>query len=443
MFKKNLTNWNQYPLIDSEVILPSSEAECIGALKQYPELISRGMGRSYGDASLGNVVLDCTAMNRIIELDIQKKIMIVEAGVSIDEILKQIVPSGLFLPVVPGTCFVSIGGAIAADIHGKNHHIDGTFTRHVEWIEIIDESLQVVRCSLNENTNLFKQTCGGMGISGVILRACLKLTKIETSFIKFSNIPFFSLDELLQSFEIYKSSKYIVAWLDVFSYSEKSLNSILMLGEQAEMNDLSEHNCKRPLSVHRSPKVSIPKLFPSFLLNRFTINLFNQYHFFVNKKPFRNQILHYSKFFFPLDRIKNWNRLYGKSGFIQYQCLVPANSSGKKALFEILECCRINGIVSFLSVLKAFGEGNPDANMSFPAPGYTLSMDFKMNFKLFEILDDLDKIVENCGGKLYLAKDARMGRKFFERTYPNPVKSNRFVSLLTKRLGLYKPQKND
>lgn len=436
MFKSNLTNWNHYPVIDAEVVAASSEAECMSAIKLHPQLISRGLGRSYGDASLGKVVLDCSGMNRILEFDITNKTIVVEAGVSIDEILKQIVPSGLFLPVVPGTRFITIGGAIAADIHGKNHHIDGTFTRHVEWIEIIDESLQLMRCSPSHNTDLFVKTCGGMGISGVIIRASLKLISIDTSYIRCTNIPFYNLRDLLNSFEQFKLSKYSVAWLDTSSGKGKLLNSVLMLGEHECSDNLLNKTEDYKLQVHTSPMITIPKWFPSFLLNNLSINIFNRIYFLMKKRSSGSYRLHYEDYFFPLDKINWWNRLYGKRGFIQYQCLVPANKEGEQALNEILLACSSNGMSSFLSVLKGFGEANPLAHMSFPAPGYTLSMDLKMNKGLIKFLDELDIIVENCGGKLYLAKDARMNRSFFQRSYPKRVVSNRFVSLLSQRLGL-------
>lgn len=433
---RKLSNWNRIPAITAEVIEPGDEGSVIREIKVGQPLIARGMGKSYGDASLGNKVLDMRNCAGILGFSGQDQILKALAGTSIDEILSFLVPRGHFLPVVPGTRFISLGGAIAADIHGKNHHLHGSFGTHVLELELIDEEGQKRLCSRTQNPGLFSATCGGMGLTGVIVSATIKTITIQTSSILCRNLAFGKLDDLLKAFDDHARSTYNVAWLDTSSETSGNFRALLMLGEHAHKGQQPARRKNKYLKVHRRPFWVIPPGFPGFILNRFTINIFNHFFYWAGASKKKEFIRHYSAFFFPLDAIGKWNRLYGKEGFIQYQCVVPDTCAGSAALHQILSLCREYRKVSFLSVLKKFGPENPDADMSFPFKGYTLAMDLKMNKQLAGFLEKLDDVTRKAGGRIYLAKDARMSREFFEETYPKRTVSGFFSSLLSARLGL-------
>lgn len=434
-------NWSRYPVVDAEVHTFRTPEELKELMLKIPRFIPRGAGLSYGDASLGKHVLSTRHFNKILEFDVDNGTIRCESGVTLDELLEVIVPKGWFLPVTPGTKFITVGGAIASDVHGKNHHKEGSFGRYVAEMNLMDASGEVITCGHEINRELFMDTCGGMGLTGVVLDVNLELKKIETSYIKQKNILAANLRELIELLKKHNEATYSVAWIDCVSTGKNMGKGVLMLGEHATLNDLPEKKKQNPLEVHGRPKVSIPFALPSFVLSRFSIGVFNRlYHLkhVLGKKDF---VSHYNTFFYPLDFIRGWNRMYGKRGFLQYQFVIPFER-GEETLEEIMRRISRSKLASFLSVLKLLGTGAH--SVAFPMPGFTLALDLPVSRKLFHLLDDLDEIVTSSGGRLYLAKDARMKSKTFTKGYPGFEKFQRtlassgankkFESLLSKRL---------
>ncbi len=435
-----VSNWNHWPVVDAIYEKPTDTAELPTILTKHRELIARGMGRSYGDASLSTTIVDCTGLNRILSIDQENQLLCAEAGCTLDSILSAIVPLGFFLPVVPGTRFITIGGAIAADIHGKNHHKHGSFSQHLVWLELIDENGQMIRCSADTEPALFERSCGGMGITGIILRACIRIVSIDNAFIKYRNYRYDDLTSLIKAFDKHQETSYTVAWIDTLSPTTRA---VLICGEHCPAVDLPKKYKSKVRSTGHRQRLNVPCYFPRFVLSHLSIRLFNQWYYLRHNTSKKDAFQHYEHFFFPLDSIGHWNRLYGRKGFLQYQFVVPLGDESQQAITEVLALCRKERQASFLSVLKVFGDANPRAIMGFPQKGITLAMDLKMNKRLLPLLNQLDNIVEAAGGKLYLAKDARMNIDFFNRTYRNKVESSYFVSGLSKRLGLNKERYNE
>lgn len=361
------------------------------------------------------------------KIGLEDDLLIADASASIAEVLEIIVPQGFFLPVVPGTKFVTLGGAIAADIHGKNHHIAGSFGNHVQWFEIETAEGKLTTCSRDDNPDLFRNSIGGMGLTGIIRRVAVKLKPISGNQILQERLSFESLEEVLEAFDTHANHTYSVAWIDCMS--KKSFGrSVLFLGEHAEGGDL-----KTP--IKRS--LNIPFFFPAFSLNEWSIAWFNRLYFWRNRKQ-KQGLIDYDSFFFPLDSIHNWNRIYGRNGFTQYQFVVPFEK-GSQAILEVIEHIQSKRIYPFLTVLKAFGKGNSSSALSFPMPGYTLALDFKICKSLFPFLDGLDAIILRYGGRVYLAKDCRLSKENFKKMYPMEMEKfgeSAFSSLLSQRIGL-------
>ncbi|MCW8336198.1 FAD-binding oxidoreductase [Vibrio paucivorans] len=428
---KQLTSWGKYPVIDSEVYTPESQQ---ALMNEKAHGIGRGLGRSYGDSALSERVIESGGMNHFIAFDNVSGELTCEAGVSLADILTVFVPKGWFLPVTPGTKFVTVGGAIASDVHGKNHHVEGTFCNHVTSLTLVIGEQEFI-CSRDKNSDLFFATCGGMGLTGVITRASFILKPIKSAFIKQQVIKAKNLSVVLELFERHHKTTYSVAWIDCLSTGENLGRSLLMLGEHSESGKLS---------THREGVLNIPFDLPSQLLNKYTVQIFNAAYSNKQVSEVVNTTVHYDSFFFPLDRIHNWNRMYGKQGFTQYQFVIP-KSAGREGLKEVLEAIAESKQGSFLAVLKVFGQGNENL-LSFPMEGYTLALDFKITNVLFELLDRLDVIVRKYGGRLYLSKDVRMPEDVFKVTYPQwkefQKTRNRYGaddlyhSLQSKRIGL-------
>ncbi len=435
MRMKRIHNWNLWPRVKAGIDQPGSEEECRDLIRSSSFLIARGCGRSYGDASLGSFVADMRGMNRILALDAAQYRIEAEAGCTLSQLIRYLLPRGFFLPVVPGTADITLGGAIAADVHGKNHHVAGSFCCHVIYLDLMDEMGRVQRCSREENREGFNACCGGMGISGLIIRAGLRIRPVETDRIRTRSIRLPDTEALLAAFAEHRATTYSVAWIDTLGSGKYSGRGVLLLGEHATRAELEKQGKKVTLKPGKKAVLNIPFPLPSFILNHLSIRLFNAFYY-ARHKDSGAQYQHLNRFFFPLDGIRNWNRLYGTKGFLQYQCLLPSDPAGTEALHEILQQCRLHRQASFLAVLKVFGSANPDAQMSFPREGVTLAMDLRRRKGLPEFLNRLDQIVEGAGGRLYLAKDARMGRDFFQRSYPGKTQSAYFVSGLSQRLGL-------
>ncbi|MDH3346673.1 MAG: FAD-binding oxidoreductase [Desulfobulbaceae bacterium] len=403
-----LAGWGKYPVIDVDLKTPKS-IEAIGEIlsHQATTTIARGMGRSYGDSSLAQQVISSQYLDHFLSFDTENGLLRCRAGVSLNEILRLFVPKGWFLPVTPGTKYISIGGAIAADVHGKNHHCHGTFCDHIRSLQLILASGETIACSAEENKNLFHATCGGMGLTGIITEAVIKLKPITSSHIMETTYKASNLDEAFNLFEQHEQVTYSVAWIDCLARGEKLGRSLIMLGE---------HTSAGKLITGSNKAITIPIDLPGWLLNKYSIQTFNFLYYNRLRQNKREHTIHYEPFFYPLDTIHQWNNIYGKNGFTQYQFVLPT-SAGREGMKTILKKIADSGRGSFLAVLKAFGPENNNY-LSFPIKGYTLALDFKIDKGLFSFLDELDAIVLDHGGRLYLAKDVRMNEKTFKKSYP-------------------------
>ncbi|MBV8251104.1 MAG: FAD-binding oxidoreductase [Chitinophaga sp.] len=442
--QKRLANWGNYPAIASEESTFTQEEQLRSFVSDNHELIARGNGRCYGDASLGKHSISMLKYDKVLLFDTQKGILETQAGVTLDQLLDIIVPKGWFLPITPGTKFITIGGAVASDVHGKNHHVDGAFSNHIIDMDVITGTGETVTCSPTQHTELFWATCGGMGLTGVITRVKFDLKKIETAYIKQTQIKAKNLEDVIRLFEEYKHYTYSMAWIDCLKKGDAFGRSILIVGEHAQPAELNDKQRKAPLTLPAKRKLTIPFNLPSFILNTLTVKIFNWLYYNKNLKREINNVVPYEPFFYPLDAILHWNRGYGKAGFVQYQFVLPLEH--KDGLVAILKRISDKGWGSFLAVLKVFG--NQDSLISFPMEGYTLALDFPVRKGLFEFLDELDEIVLQYGGRLYLSKDARMKQEVFWKSYPNAEKfasivqqynpDKRFTSLQSERLLLTK-----
>ena len=423
--KKHIANWGNYPVIETDEKSFSFAGQLAETLSNTDDIIARGNGRCYGDASLSTNTISTLKYDKILSFDTNKGIFECQSGLTLDKILEVIVPKGWFLPVTPGTKFITVGGAVASDVHGKNHHVDGSFSNHILEMEILLADGTAMICSANENADLFWATCGGMGLTGIITRVKFDLKKIETSYIKQKQVKANNLEEVIDLFEKYKDYTYSVAWIDCLKKGESFGRSILILGEHATVADLDENKKQQPLKLPKKRQITFPFTLPSFVLNQFTVKAFNFLYYGKNFKKEINNIVSYEPFFYPLDAILHWNRGYGKNGFVQYQFVLPLES--KQGLVEILKRISDEGLGSFLAVLKVFGK--QDDLISFPKEGYTLALDFPVRDGLFKFLDELDEIVLKFGGRIYLSKDARMKSEIFWRSYPN---ANKFLTIVKK-----------
>lgn len=412
--KQKISNWNNYPVVDSNVKSFSFPSQLQQLHNEMPTYMVRGNGRCYGDSSLSDNIISTLNYDKVISFDTIKGVFECESGLTLDQVLEIIVPKGWFLPVTPGTKFITVGGAIASDVHGKNHHADGSFSNHILEMDILVADGTSKTCGPDQNEDLFSATCGGMGLTGIITNAKFSLKKIETSFIKQKQIRADNLEELLQLFQKYNLYTYSVAWIDCLKKGKNFGRSILILGEHALIDDLSGDQRKNPLVLPRKKQISFPFNLPSWILNTFTVKAFNFLYYNKNYKKEIDNVVSYEPFFYPLDAILHWNRGYGKKGFIQYQFVLPLES--KNGLIEILKRISDKGVGSFLSVLKVFGK--QDSLISFPMEGYTLALDIPIFNGLFDFLDELDKVVLQYSGRLYMSKDARMKPEILEAGYP-------------------------
>jgi decaprenylphospho-beta-D-ribofuranose 2-oxidase len=442
--RKEISNWGQYPRLQALEHHFREEKEIADIIAQASSLIARGSGRCYGDASLAETVVSTTRFNKFISFDREKGILDCQAGVSLEEVLKVIVPAGWFLPVTPGTKFITLGGAVASDVHGKNHHKEGSFCKWVLDFSLMNSKGEQLLCSREHNRELFEASCGGMGLTGIITRVRFQLKAIETAFIKQTQLKAANLKEVFQLFEQYRESTYTVAWIDCLQRGDSLGRSILMLGEHAQVGELPRKLQQAPLQLAEKLKFSVPFNFPSFTLNSYSIKAFNFAYYHKLRKQQQSSITNYDSFFYPLDFIHHWNRMYGPRGFVQYQFVLPLHNS-YEGLTTILQRISKKGMGSFLAVLKLFG-AQEQGSIAFPMEGYTLALDFAVSDGLFPFLDELDELVHELGGRIYLSKDARMKPSMFLRGYPGAedfirtIESfdpeHKFVSLQRKRLAI-------
>jgi decaprenylphospho-beta-D-ribofuranose 2-oxidase len=430
-----ISNWGLYPNVRVKQLEFDNLNFSTFFTDKKVRYIARGNGRCYGDASIAPAVIDMTSYKEIIDFDENEGVIKCQAGVLLDDILKMIVPRGFFLPVTPGTKFITVGGAFASDIHGKNHHVDGVFSDHVVEFEIIRPNGKQ-ECVF-PGTDLFNETAGGLGSTGIITCVTFRLKKIETAYIKQKAIRAKNLKEVFNLFDINKDFTYSVAWIDCLASGKDLGRSVLLLGEHAGINELAPNNI--PLSVHQKPRLSIPIFFPGWVLNSLFVRVFN--FLYYNKPSSKgDRIIHYDPYFYPLDKIHHWNRIYGRKGFVQWQCVLPIDKS-YDGMVQILNALSKYRMGSFLAVLKLFGDSHEHRYLHFPMRGYTLALDIKIEPKIWSILDELDEIVSGFGGKIYLTKDARMNNDNFLKQYPNyKTKSENLSSNLMERLKTEKKQ---
>jgi decaprenylphospho-beta-D-ribofuranose 2-oxidase len=427
--------WGRYPAIDAKVLFPQTHNDCANHLKSNEIVLPRGMGRSYGDSANSSTVIESRYLDHFIKFDETTGVLACEAGVSIREILQFIVPKGWFVPVTPGSSFVTIGGAIASDVHGKNHHLSGTFSEHLLSFDLMLGSGEIVSVTKDNYPDLFRATCGGMGLTGIILSATFQLKPIQSSQIIQSTIKTNCLEEVCEQFEANHASTYSVAWIDCLAKGKQLGRSLLMLGE---------HSQGGTLELVKKKSQNLPIDMPQSLLNHYSIKAFNTLYYHRTFSKIKIEIKSFEPYFYPLDTIVNWNRLYGKAGFVQYQFVLP-KAVGMVGLRQILEVIVESGKGSFLAVLKAFGRANENY-LSFPIEGYTLALDFKMSEKTVQLIKQLDSMVVEMGGRIYLTKDALMSETSFKKTYPNwerfeEVRAKfgaigKFASSQSMRLGL-------
>lgn len=357
-------------------------------------------------------MIEMAGLDRLISFDAETGVVVAEAGMSLDALLRFSVPRGWFLPVTPGTRLVTLGGAIANDIHGKNHHRAGTFGRHVRWLTLHRSDGQALEVSPGSHPELFAATVGGLGLTGLISVVALKLRPITSAMVDVELVKFSGVAEFMQIAEESEAGfEHTVAWLDCVTGGSQLGRGIFIRGNHADGHPPD-------LIAHSPPKLSVPIDFPGFCLNRLSVGAFNSLYFhrlLGNRKTLSQ---HYSPFFHPLDSVNGWSRIYGKRGFFQYQCVIPFEG-GTEAMNTMLQQIAASGQASFLAVLKTFGDVPSPGLLSFPRPGITLALDFaNRGPSTLELFARLDEIVRSVHGAWYPAKDARMSPEDFRASYP-------------------------
>lgn len=428
-----LQSWGNYPSFEGKMIKANDLSGIKKHLFNNNDVIAQGAQKSYGDSAFASHVLNMQKQDCLLEFDSDKGILRCQAGVVFADILAVTIKKGWVLPVLPGTKYLTIGGAIASDIHGKNHHRQGCFSQYVTSLTLMTSSGEVLKCSENVNQTLFHATCGGMGLTGIIIEATIQLLPIACSFIKQKIIKVNGLKSMFKVFEKHADSEYSVAWIDALSDGSELGKGLLILGEHDDQNTLTY-----------GPKKTwkLPFFLPRFCLNRWSIQLFNWLYYMKAKE--QSHVVKFDDFFFPLDAITDWNKCYGKNGFVQYQFVLPLADS-LQGMTEILQTIIDSKQTPFLTVLKRLGASNKHL-LSFPMDGYTLAVDFKVNDKVLDLLEQLDQIIIKYHGRVYLCKDARMSKKTFDATYDKAAifrkvrreyaMTNTFNSCQSRRLGL-------
>ena len=402
-----ISGWGNNKVISTSAFYPKNNKEIVDIFlkKKIPGIIVHALGRSYGDCSIYKNIISLKRYPKFTKLDEKNGLFECSANISLSEIIKDIVNKGWFLSVTPGSKFVTVGGAIASDVHGKNHHNDGSFSDYVESFKIITADGNVYECTKEKNQDLFKATCGGMGLTGIIIEAKIKLLPIGSKNLIVESYNAKNISETMKKFKELRGNKYLIAWLD--SVSKNNLGrSIIFAGNHSKDNDLN-------FSINKS--FLFPLIFKNLIINKYFLNLFNwlYYYYHKGKKKFKQNL---NSFFYPLDKIRNWNKLYGKNGFIQIQLLIGNNENTDKTIYKILNFFNERKQYSYLNTLKEFGVGNSNF-LSFPNSGFTLAMDMKMNESLFEIYREFEELIKDDDVKVYLTKDSLMSEKFFKKSY--------------------------
>ena len=431
-----ISGWGNNLVVKSNIIYPKNINEIIGIIKDYKSkgILVRGMGRSYGDVALNENIISLKNYKKILELDEKDGRLRCSSNVTISEINDLIISKGWFLNVTPGSKFVSVGGAIANDVHGKNHHKDGSFSDYLEEFDIIIENGEIVSCSNKTNPELFHATCGGLGLTGIITNVKIKLLRIKSKNIDVKIIKTYNFEQTIQKLNDLKDYKYLVAWTDTLSKKNNG-RSIIFCGEHSNDGDLN---------YKKQKKIKIPVIFGFFLLKLFCIKLFNSFYFLVHKNNQKTK-KDINNFFYPLDTIYNWNKLYGKDGFTQVQLLIKKNKKNKDLLAEIINYFSEKGFYSFLTTLKEYGEGNKNL-LSFGEKGLSITLDIALGDNFSDVYKEFEKKFSSEYIKIYLAKDSFMSKNFFKNTYSKLNNFNKFQkkinpnstfkSKLSRRLGL-------
>ncbi|MCM3596573.1 FAD-binding oxidoreductase [Metabacillus idriensis] len=446
MFRKEkIGGWGNYPIEECFVYRPENLSDLRELVEWQDDScrIPRGNGRSYGDTALngGHSLLLLTKFNRFLSFDSEKGILECEGGTMLEEIIEFFLPRGYFLPVTPGTKFVTLGGAIANDVHGKNHHRGGCLSEHILDFKLLTASGEILTCSRVQNKDLFWATAGGIGLTGIILSARIRLIQIESAMI---DVDYLIAKNLEEAFELFRQHDhkydYSVAWIDCLAAGETLGRSILMLGNHSPRTKINSHS----LETKSAFKWNVPASMPPSLLNPLTIKGFNQFYY-SSFKDGSHKTIDYNSYFYPLDSILNWNRLYGKKGFVQYQAVFPEETS-MAGLTEMLKKLSESQKASFLAVLKSFGTQN-EGLLSFPFKGHTLALDFPVkDGTIFPFLKELDELVLRYNGRIYLAKDSVLDPRTFEAMYPDLDKFKKikkeidpkgiFSSSMSRRLAI-------
>ncbi|MFG3284955.1 FAD-binding protein [Streptomyces sp. NPDC048111] len=443
----SVSGWGRTAPSTARLLRPRSYEEAAAAVRAGGArgTIARGLGRAYGDAAqnAGGTVLDMTGLDRIRTVDAERGVVVCDAGVSLHHLMEVLLPLGWFVPVTPGTRYVTVGGAIGADIHGKNHHVSGSFSRHVHELDLLtaDGTVHTVEAG----TDLFDATAGGMGLTGVILGATVQLLPVRTSLMSVDTERAVDLDDLMTRLEAGDHRyRYSVAWIDLLARGARTGRSVLTRGEHAPLDMLPPRARRTPLDFRPRRLPAAPSFLPEGLLGRTSVAAFNELWYRRAPRHRTGELQRISTFFHPLDGVPHWNRVYGRGGFVQYQFVV--GHGHEDTLRTIVQRISRHGCPSFLAVLKRFGEADPGW-LSFPLPGWTLALDIPANLPgLGALLDALDEQVADAGGRVYLAKDARMRPELVERMYPHlpRFRSLRaeldpegvFRSDMSRRLGL-------
>jgi FAD/FMN-containing dehydrogenase len=412
-----LYSWGNYPAIAQQAHPVHWAAELtptwLTVCQQAQHTLAFGNGRSYGDSCLAvsNQVVHTRSLKRFIAVDWQTGTLCAEAGVTLQEILAVTVPHGWFLPVTPGTQYVTLGGAVANDVHGKNHHVRGTFGNHVNRFKLQRSDGSALICSLTENTDFFQATIGGLGLTGMIEWVDIQLLAIQSSYINTSSKRFDRLSDFFALSREYNGHhEYTVAWIDCLAKGKNIGRGVFMCGDHAATGGLHSKQTRSKLSLPLTP--------PFSFINPLSLRVFNTLYYHKHPSLAQERMVHYEPFFYPLDAILHWNRLYGNAGFQQYQCVIP-NQHAEVAIAALLAAIAATGSGSFLAVLKHCGDSVSPGLLSFPLAGVSLALDFPQQDNLNSTLfPRLDAIVREANGRLYPAKDAHMSQSDFCAAYP-------------------------
>lgn len=428
-----ISSWGRLVLLEHKIRTLTDRRQAAALIQKTSPGIAYGMGRSYGDVCLNpnGTLWKTVGLDRFISFDEITGRLVCEAGILLRDIQRLFIPRGWILPVTPGTQLVTVGGAIANDVHGKNHHVLGSFGDHVQQITLARTDGEIIECGPQLKPDWFAATIGGVGLTGVILSAEIQLRRVSGPWLDTETIPYSNLDEFFQLADESEADwEHTVSWIDCLSGKGRGL---FMRGNPADIEKLD---------TPKSRKLTMPLVPPISLVNRLTLRPFNTVYFNLKKAQAGQSVAHYESFFYPLDNLLDWNRMYGPRGFYQYQSVVP-RETGQEVVQSMLREIAHSGEGSFLAVLKTFGNRESLGMLSFPQPGVTLALDFPnkgaQTLKLFE---RLDVIVRAAGGRIYPAKDARMPRDLFEAGYPRlaeflPYRDSGISSALSRRLMGY------